>query len=265
MRRDDSVQRLVGLEDVARGCAHLSGGGAAAALACSSLPLALRDADEALAIVEALAATLRATTLAIQVLTEVRPLDVAGYLAAHEGAAAAEPAPALRDLAARQRRFVRGLADDRQLPEQRSCILLHLAPPATTAAGWRALVPRRRPAAPPPVDRRAQAGQLDAACLALGLSLRGAGIGARRLTDRELAGLLYRLLLPGLAERQPLPARLADLATGPPRHAGPPAREGDATDAAAQPPGLVHPPADPGPPPPAAARRGLAVRAADAG
>ena len=52
-------------------------------------------------------------------------------------------------------------------------------------------------------------------CQEISAGLRTARITSRRLTDHELATLFYHCLLPGLADRQPLPARLTDVASGP--------------------------------------------------
>jgi hypothetical protein len=216
-----SVQELVGLEAIERGCAFLADGRAVAGLACASTPLALRGSDAALAVVEALRGALAAPPAALQLLVETRALDVDAYLAEHAAASATEPHPRVRERAAGQRRFVAGLAADPTLLERRAYLLAVLAPPPRRAGGWR----RPRPAAAAPAstpDRSEQVRLLDAMCNDLAASLRPAGVAGRRLTDEELAALIFRALLPGLAARQPLPPHLADLAAGPVAYAGPP-------------------------------------------
>jgi hypothetical protein len=88
---------------------------------------------------------------------------------------------------------------------------------------------RSRPAidpasgAPTPIDRRQQAHELGEACRQVAVRLAAAGVGSRRLDDAELVGLLARWATPGAAERQPLPADLSALATGPVRYRARPA------------------------------------------
>jgi hypothetical protein len=194
-----------------------------AALVCVGLPAALRGEAEAAGVVDALGAALRALPVAAQLTVAAGPLGADAYLAAHAAAGAAEPDPALRALAARQRAFVAGLAADAGLRERRCHLLLRLPPiDSPTTDGRRRWIPWASPPAPPApaweqADRSARSARLAALCDALIADLRPAGVGARRLSDPELAGLLYRALVDDLADRQPLPADLADLASGPPR------------------------------------------------
>ncbi|MCC7271658.1 MAG: DUF87 domain-containing protein [Alphaproteobacteria bacterium] len=75
--------------------------------------------------------------------------------------------------------------------------------------------------------------ELTARCAELDRRLRPCQVAIRRLAGAELAGLLYRLVQPGLAHRQPLPADLIDLAAGSVGRAG----ERSATGGAATGPG----------------------------
>ena len=152
----------------------------------------------------------------MQVLVEVDTLDVDDYCAAHAAATAAEPSLAARRLAEDHRAFLRDLAATSHLRRRHVYLAL-----AGRAAARRA---RARPtvAAPTgrhgrPPRRTAERARRDLGdrCADWEHRLRAAGIDARRLGDAELAGLLYRLLCPGLATRQPLPGNLTDLAVGP--------------------------------------------------
>lgn len=211
-----SVQHLVGVVDIRQQSIILQDDSLVAVLICQSLPIALRGADEAVQIVLALQAIIRSVPLDLQFLTEVAPLDVDRLVATHRQVSADERLPSIRALAEAQRHFVLQLAGSHQILERRCYLILRQPAPVSLVTGWQTWWPfgRSSPRRATTVERTTQLGQLALLCQELSAGLRAAQITCRRLTNDELAGLLYRQLQDDLAERQPLPTRLHELADG---------------------------------------------------
>ena len=196
----------------------LDDGTLVAVLSCRSHAIGLRHEAEAAATVERLQRQLLALTWPIQLLVEVGPLDIDGFMAAHRRATAAEPHPLLVRLAEQQRAFVHALAGERRILEHRSAIILSVPAVRGGTRRWLGRPPLRGAAdggATEPLDERWR--ELGARCDAVTHLLANARIGARRLGTRELAVLLHGWLAPARAADQPLPADLGALATGPVR------------------------------------------------
>jgi hypothetical protein len=209
-----AIHDLHGVRTVAGDCLIRADGAPVAVLACHAPPLTLRSDDEAGEQIERFRRALLAEARPVQLLVEVDTLDVDDYCAAHAAATAAEPILAARRLAEDHRAFLRDLGATSHLRRRHVYLAL-----AGESAGDAASRPwPRRPgdtwATPLPTAERARR-DLGDRCADWEHRLRAAGIDARRLGGAELAGLLYRLLCPGLATRQPLPRDLADLAAGP--------------------------------------------------
>jgi hypothetical protein len=114
--------------------------------------------------------------------------------------------------------FVRDLAAASHLRQRQVYLVLAGAhdagaddPGAPAAGRWRR-APRAASGPATPADRAVRA--LTDHCADWEHRLRAAGVDAHRLDGGALAGLLYRLLCPGLAARQPLPGDPAALAAG---------------------------------------------------
>jgi hypothetical protein len=225
LHRPASTRRLLGLTAVTDDALWRDDGHLVAVLAAGAPALALRGADEAGRLIETLRLALAALTGPLQIVVDLGPLDIEAAVTAHTQATAAESDARLRRLAADHRAFLRGLAHDRHLLERRAYLAVAVpaaAAPSSQAGPRRWLAPAgRRPSPAGVVAAGAQAGpgmavrELAARCAELERRLRPAGIIVRRLTGAELVGLLYHLVQPDLARRQPLPADLTALAAGP--------------------------------------------------
>lgn len=211
-----TTHTLHGVHDLGAEHLVLADGTLVGVLSAAALPLTLRGEAEQALLIESLRLALTTLNFPLQLLVEVGALDVDAYCIAHAQATAAEPEPALRHLAEDHRAFVRDLAHQRRLLERRVFLVVAVPALADPSCGQRGLA--RLLAPPPPAPRRPPAEalqELNHRCATLDGRLRASGISLHRLSGPELAGLLYRLLRPGLASRQPLPASALDLASGP--------------------------------------------------
>lgn len=201
MRRLNPAQAVhVGLERIAEDAIVLTGGERRAVLEVGSLNFALQGDREREATVAGFAAFLNGLTFPIQILVRVLPVDVAGYLENLERRARELNGP-LADLAYDHVAFVHRLARSRTLLERR----FYLVVPArseigrTGGGGW--------PFTARSNDMASEASlrhQLTHRCAETERQLLRCGLGARRLTDVELARLLYTCWCPELARTQRL-------------------------------------------------------------
>ena len=146
------------------------------------------------------AAFLNGLTFPIQILVRVLPVDVALYLDTLERRAR-ELAGLLADLAYDHVAFVRRLARSRTLLERRFYLVVpaHSETARTRGWGW--------PFVAVSTDRVNEASlrhQLTHRCAEIERQLLRCGLSARRLTDVELARLLYTCWCPELARTQRL-------------------------------------------------------------
>ena len=222
MTRPGSVQTShVGVEAIADDVLHLTGGEERAVLEVTSLNFALQGEREQAATVASFAGFLNSLTFPVQVLVRVLPLDVDGYLleldrrSRHLGDGLAELA---RDHLA----YLRRLARSRTLLERRFYLVVPAQAPVAEHRGRGWPFGRRVERLGPAAARR----QLTVRCEELARQLARCGLAARRLSDVELAQLLYACWCPELARVQRLQRDLADYTALVVRGGRPPAAEG---------------------------------------
>lgn len=216
--RPGSIHDLHGVQTIARDCLVRDDGVPVAVLACHALPLTLGGDVEGDEQIERFRRTLLVETRPVQLLIDVDTLDVEEYCVAHAAALAGEPVVAVRRLGEDHRAFMQDLAATSHLRQRHVYLVIAgIDASGTDLAQSPAGRPWRRPAglaaAACPSEHAVR--DLTDRCADWEHRLRGAGIDARRLDEADLAALLYRLLCPGLARRQPLLADLTALATGP--------------------------------------------------
>jgi hypothetical protein len=138
-----TVQELLPIEDVRRGCLVLRGGKVRALLEARPVNFTLRPPQEQEAMVAGFRAFLHSLTFPIQVVVRSVPAAVDDYLAQVRSAAAALPSAELHRLAVEHEAFVRQLSQERTILERRIYVVVGAgaAMPEAAGAALSALLP----------------------------------------------------------------------------------------------------------------------------
>ncbi len=215
-----SVQaRHLRLDAIADDSLCLGAGRYRAVLEVEGIHFGLLGEDEQEAILSGFAGWLNGLAYPVQMLVRVSPWDLDRYVAALERRARDDLGPEMAALARDHMAFLHGLARERTLLERR----LYLVVPGGSA-DERPRVPRPFGRVDEPPDASAVRRQLTARCEEVARGLGRCRLTARRLSNLELAQLLYAHWCPERARLQRLHSELSEYAALTVRGRRPPER-----------------------------------------
>lgn len=201
-----SVQvRHLRLEGIRDDIVHLDGGQHRAILEVEGIHFGLLGPREQEALLAGFAAWLNSLAYPVQVLVQVRPLDLDQYLEALQQQANHGLPPALVGLAYDHTAFLQGLTRERVLLERRFYVVVPSGDNGTSPR-WPFGKKTEQP------DSASVRRQLTSRCDEVTSGLGRCRLTVRRLSSLELAQLLYACWCPERARGQRLRAELAEYA-----------------------------------------------------